>query len=59
MEGAAGDAGLGGEIRGGNPGRGGADRDVPVTLECVGERGERCRLAGARVADDADDAIRA
>ena len=59
MEGAAGDAGLGGEIRGGNPGGGGADHDVPVASERVGEGGERGRLAGAGVADHADDPVRA
>ena len=59
VEGAARDAGLGGEIRGGDAGGGGADRDVAVASEGVGERGERGRLAGAGVADDADDAVRA
>ena len=59
VEGAAGHAGLGGEVRGGDAGGGGADRHVAVPPVGVGERGERGRLAGARLADDADDALRA
>ena len=54
-----GHAGLGGEVRGGDAGGGGADRDVAVPPVGVGERGERGRLAGAGVADDADNALRA
>ncbi len=54
MQGGSHDAGLGGEVGGGDRGRGGADRDVPVALVGVGERGQCGCLAGSGVADDAD-----
>src|SRR6266511_1579147 len=57
VQGAALDAGLGGEVGGGDSGGSGPDRGVPFVLVGVGERGQRARLAGAGVADHADDPV--